>query len=114
MTQYLISFEKGAMDHIPDEDMPDVSEAVRAVVQEAKNAGMFVFTGGLDYDQKHAVVATDGIVTDGPYPGEQGTHRRRLRRRRTHLGGSPGVGREGRRRLPLCARRPRVLPLPAA
>ena len=68
MTQYLISFEKGAMDHIPEEDLPEVAEAAHAVVQEAKDAGVFVFTGGLDYDAKHAVVATDGMVTDGPYP----------------------------------------------
>jgi hypothetical protein len=67
MTQYLISFDNGAMD-FPEEDLPDVAEAAHAVVQEAKDAGVFVFTGGLDYDAKHAVVATDGMVTDGPYP----------------------------------------------
>jgi hypothetical protein len=37
------------------------------VVQEAKDARAFVLTGGLDYDGEHAVVATDGIVADGPY-----------------------------------------------
>jgi hypothetical protein len=71
MTQYLISFEKGAMDHIPEEDFPDVGKAAHAVVQEAKDAGVFLFAGGLSYDDgdvEHAVVATDGIVTDGPYP----------------------------------------------
>jgi len=52
----------------PEEDLPDVAEAAHAVVQEAKDAGVFVFTGGLDYDAKHVVVATDGMVTDGPYP----------------------------------------------
>jgi hypothetical protein len=67
MTQYLISFDDGAMDHIPDEDMPDVSKAGLAVVQEAKDAGVFVFTGGLD-SQRATIVATDGTVTDGPYP----------------------------------------------
>jgi hypothetical protein len=67
MTQYLISFEDGAMD-FPEEDLPDVAEAAHAVVQEAKDAGVFVFTGGLDYTAKHAVVTTDGMVTDGPYP----------------------------------------------
>ena len=66
MTQYLISFENGAMD-FPEEDLPDVAKAARAVVQEAKDAGVFVFTGGLDYDVEPAVVDTDGIVTDGPY-----------------------------------------------
>ena len=67
MTQYLISFEKSAMD-FPEEDLPDVAKAGRAVVQEAKDAGVFLFTGGLDYDAEPAVVATDGMVTDGPYP----------------------------------------------
>ena len=73
MTQYLISFDNDAMDHIPEEDMPDVSKAAAAVVQEAMEAGVFVFAGGLDYDVEGAVVATDGMVTDGmvtdgPYP----------------------------------------------
>ena len=67
MTQYLISFEDGTMD-FPEEDLPKVAEDAHAVVQEAKDAGVFVFTGGLDYRQKHAVVGTDGLVTDGPYP----------------------------------------------
>jgi hypothetical protein len=63
----LISFDDGAMD-FHEEDLPDVAEAAHAVVQEAKDTGVFVFSGGLDYDAKHAVVATDGMVTDGPYP----------------------------------------------
>lgn len=71
MAQYLISFEKGAMDHIPAEDFPEVGRVSHAVVQEAKDAGVFVFSGGLMYennDVEHAVVGTDGLVTDGPYP----------------------------------------------
>jgi hypothetical protein len=67
MTQYLISFDAGAMDHIPDEDMPDVSKAAHAVVQEAVNAGVWVFGTGLE-SQRASVVSTDGTVTDGPYP----------------------------------------------
>ncbi len=67
MTTYLISFDAHAMDHIPDEDMPAVAKAAHAVVQEAINAGVLVSTGGLE-DQKATVVATDGTVTDGPYP----------------------------------------------
>ena len=67
MTQYLISFNDGAMDHIPDEDWPDVGKASHAVVQEAVNAGVWVFGGGLER-QRASVVATDGMVTDGPYP----------------------------------------------
>ena len=67
MTRYLISFNSGAMDHIPDEDTPAVDKAAHAVVQEAVNAGVFVFTGGLA-GEKASIVATDGIVSDGPYP----------------------------------------------
>ncbi len=66
MTQYLISFDDGAMT-FPEEDLPDVAKAALAVVQEAKDAGVFVFSGGLD-SQRASVVATDGLVTDGPYP----------------------------------------------
>ena len=67
MTRYLISFDSGAMDHIPEEDMPDVAKAAHAVVQEAVNAGVWVFGGGLE-SQRASIVATDGMVADGPYP----------------------------------------------
>jgi hypothetical protein len=67
MTRYLISFDDGAMDHIPDEEMPAVAKAAHAVAQEAVNAGVWVFGGGLER-QRASVVATDGMVSDGPYP----------------------------------------------
>ena len=67
MTRYLISFNDGAMDHIPDDEMPDVGKAAHAVVQEAVDAGVWVFGVGLER-QRASVVATDGTVTDGPYP----------------------------------------------
>jgi hypothetical protein len=67
MTRYLISFDGHAMDHIPDEEMPAVGKAAHAVVQEAVNAGVWVFGAGMEY-QRASVVATDGTVTDGPYP----------------------------------------------
>ena len=66
MTKYLISFDDGAMT-FPEEDLPDVAKAALAVVQEARDAGVFVFSGGLE-SQRASVVATDGMVTDGPYP----------------------------------------------
>jgi hypothetical protein len=67
MTRYLISFDNGWMD-FPEEDLPDVAKAAHAVVDEAKEAGVFVFAGGLPYDVRAVVVAVDGTVTDGPYP----------------------------------------------
>ena len=36
-------------------------------VQEAKDAGVYVFAGGLE-SERASIVATDGTVTDGPYP----------------------------------------------
>jgi len=55
------------MDHIAEEDMPDVARAAHQVVQEAMDAGVWVFGGGLEH-RKASVVATDGAVTDGAYP----------------------------------------------
>ncbi|GID97610.1 YciI family protein [Amorphoplanes digitatis] len=67
MTQYLISFSEGAMDHIPSAEIPDVGKAAQAVAQEAMDAGVWVFGGGLER-QRASIVAPDGMVTDGPYP----------------------------------------------
>ena len=67
MTEYLISFNDGAMDHIPDQDWAAVGKASHAVVQEAVTAGVWVYGGGLER-QRASIVATDGLVTDGPYP----------------------------------------------
>ncbi len=55
------------MDHIADEDMPAVAKASYEVVQEAVNAGVWVFGAGLP-SRSGSVMATDGTVTDGPYP----------------------------------------------
>jgi hypothetical protein len=66
MTQYMISFNDGAMT-FPEEDLPAVAKAAREVEQEAINAGVWVFSGGLQH-QVPSVVATDGTITDGPYP----------------------------------------------
>jgi len=67
MARYLISFDDGAMNHIPDEDWPAVGKASHAVVQEAQDAGVWVFGAGLE-SQRASIVAADGTVTDGPYP----------------------------------------------
>lgn len=55
------------MDHIPDEDLPAVAEAAHDVVREAKDAGVWIFGGGVERQQA-SIVATDGTVTDGPVP----------------------------------------------
>ena len=67
MARYLISFDEGAMT-FPEEELTDVAEAAHAVVQQAMDAGVWVFGGGLDSPEELSVVGTDGTVIDGPYP----------------------------------------------
>lgn len=67
MPRFLISFDDGSMDHIPDADLPEVGEEAHAVVREAKAAGVWIFGGGL-LRQRRNIVATDGTVTEGPMP----------------------------------------------
>lgn len=66
MPRYLISFDDGAMDSLPDE-LPAVGEAAHAVVRAAQEAGVWIFGGGVER-QRASIVDTDGTVTDGPYP----------------------------------------------
>ena len=66
MTRYLISFDDGAMS-FPEESLPEVSEAAHAVVRAAQQAGVWIHGGGVA-SQRASIVATDGVVTDGPYP----------------------------------------------
>ncbi len=67
MPRYLISFDDGAMDHIPQQDMPAVGEAAHAVVRDAKAAGVWIFGCGI-LRQMAMVVGTDGSVANGPVP----------------------------------------------
>jgi hypothetical protein len=66
VTQYLISFNDGAMSHIPEEDFPAVGKAAVMVVLAAMDAGVFIFGGGLLDPALTTVVATDGTRTQGP------------------------------------------------
>jgi hypothetical protein len=65
MPRYLISFDDGAMT-FPEEDLPAVAEAAQAVTRDARDAGVWVFAGGLGPIEEVSVVATDGAVADGP------------------------------------------------
>lgn len=68
MTHYLISFPASAMSHISDEDLPAVSDASRAVIREAKAAGVYVFGGGIDETVAPVRVTGEGTVSIGSYP----------------------------------------------
>jgi hypothetical protein len=65
MARYLLSFDDGAMT-FPEEELPDVARAAHAVAQDAMDAGIWVFGGGLHSSETVSAVATDGTVTDGP------------------------------------------------
>src|SRR5688572_5580253 len=66
MQRYLISFDDGTMT-IAEEDLPAVSEASRAVVRQAKAAGVWIFGAGI-LTQQASIVAVDGSVRAGPDP----------------------------------------------
>lgn len=67
MTKYLVSFPAPAMD-IRDEDRAAVSEASHAVIREAKDAGIYVFGGGINAGIAPLMVAADGSFTNEAYP----------------------------------------------
>ena len=50
------------------EELGAVGEAARAVIREAKNAGVYVFGGGINEDVAPLMVAADGTVTNETYP----------------------------------------------
>jgi len=65
MPRFLISFDDGSMDHIPDRDWPAVGEAAHAAVRDAKAAGVWIFGAGIQR-QRSTIVATDGTIASGP------------------------------------------------
>jgi hypothetical protein len=64
MTRYLISFPSGVMQEVG----PEVARDAHAVVQEAKDVGVYLFSGGLDEGVEPVMVTGDGTVTAGTYP----------------------------------------------
>jgi hypothetical protein len=67
MPRYLISFDDGSMDHIPDEELQAVGEAARRVVREARAAGVWIFGGGIRRQQA-TIVGVGGTAVPGPTP----------------------------------------------
>ena len=69
MLRYLISFDDGSM-IFPAEDLPQVERESRAVVAEAKAAGVWIFGGGIAGSEV-SVVNTDGTVRRNPYASDK-------------------------------------------
>lgn len=68
MNHYLISFPASAMGHISDEELPSVGESARAVVREAKAAGVYIFGGGIDEAVPPFMITGEGKASPGTYP----------------------------------------------
>jgi hypothetical protein len=67
MTKYLISFPSAAM-IVPDGEMQAVADAAHAIVREAKEAGVWVFGGGIDEGIPPVMIDAEGKATEGTYP----------------------------------------------
>jgi len=70
MTKYLISFDGEAMmfrEHHYDWVVRDAP----AVIGEAKTAGVYIFSGGIDGDVGPVLVAVDGTVAEGAHLGHK-------------------------------------------
>lgn len=67
MAKYLVSFPSAAM-KVPDGEMEAVSRDSHAVIREAKEAGVYVFGGGIDESVTPVLVSADGSVAEGGYP----------------------------------------------
>ena len=70
MAEYLIYFNQQWVGDHTEEWFRSRAPLARAVVQEMKDAGVYVFAGGLEEDGPvYSADATSGsvLVTDGPY-----------------------------------------------
>lgn len=65
--KYLISFPAPAMDIAADE-LAAASADSHAVIRAAKQAGVYVFAGGLNEETGALMVAADGSATRQTYP----------------------------------------------
>jgi hypothetical protein len=67
MAKYLISFPSAAM-KVPPSELEAVGREARAVIKAAKDAGVYVFAGGIDETVPPVLVSPDGTVAEGGYP----------------------------------------------
>ena len=68
MAKYLISFPSAAM-VVSGGELEAAGRDSRAVIEQAKAAGAYVFGGGIDEGVAPVRVSGDGTVAAGGYPG---------------------------------------------
>ena len=69
MTEFLIAFNDEWVPDYAEEQMAERFKAVKALRSEMKDAGVLIFTGGLDDSPAFSVDASSGapMFTDGPF-----------------------------------------------
>ena len=67
MAKYLISFPSAAM-VVRDAELEAAGRDSRAVIEQAKAAGIYVFGGGIDESVSPRLVSASGAVAEGGYP----------------------------------------------
>jgi hypothetical protein len=67
MAKYLISFPSAAM-IVSDSELEAAGRDSHALIREAKEAGVYVFGGGIDESVPPVLVSADGSVAEGGYP----------------------------------------------
>ncbi|TQM12694.1 hypothetical protein FB548_1541 [Pseudoxanthomonas sp. 3HH-4] len=65
--KYLISFPSAAM-VVSGDELEAAGRDSRAVIEQAKVAGVYVFGGGIDESVVPVLVSGDGAVAEGGYP----------------------------------------------
>ncbi len=70
MTKYLISFPSEAM-ILSEEEFPVVGANARAVIEEAKAAGVYVYAGGINEQVDPVLVNAGGEISPEIYPGSR-------------------------------------------
>jgi hypothetical protein len=69
VTEFLIAFNDQWVPDFTEEEMAERSQAVKALRSEMKDAGVLIFSGGLDDSPPFSVDASSGtpMFTDGPF-----------------------------------------------
>ena len=67
MAKYLISFPSAAM-KVSGSEREAAGRDAHAVIREAKEAGVYVFGGGIDEAVPPVRVSANGAVAEGGYP----------------------------------------------
>lgn len=70
MSKYLISFPSDAM-QLSEAEFAQAGVESRALIEEAKTAGVYVFAGGINESAGPMLVAADGQVKQSTYPGSR-------------------------------------------